>query len=133
MNAFTKNKILIVIETTKVTSEIIELIEKLKDDYKKNIPKFNIFNRNLTDRFDILVITDDVDENLLQNITSEILSTIITRGITCIKCLSIPILINERDNKLYISRFNNDSYSYIISYSKAKKRIRKILKSKNII
>ena len=74
LDFFVKNKILVVIEASKLTLNVIDLIERIKNEYKENIPKFNIINQFFTDRFDLLIISDEVDEGLLHYLNSEVLS-----------------------------------------------------------
>ncbi len=125
--SFTKNKILIVIETPKVTLHLIEYVEKIKKEFIENIPKSNF----LVYQLNIMIITEEINEDLLQDVGSEIFCSNGIRG--SMKSISIPIVINERDNKLYISRFNKDVNSEVVAFSEYRRKIRKKLKKKNII
>ncbi len=125
--SLTKNKTLVVIEIPKITLNVVDLIEKIKKEFKENIPKQNFFNNGVTYRLDIIIITEEMNEDFLQYISLEILSTIMVRGMDCVKSFSIPIVINKHYNKLYIPKFNDDSFSRVIFYSKERKKIRKKL------
>lgn len=129
--SFTKNKTLVVIEAPKVTLDVVELIYKIKKEFKENIPKLNFFNSFYIYRLDILIVTEDMDEDLLQYINSEIVSTNETKG--SIKAFLSPIVINKRYNKLYISGFNDDSFSGIVYFAGERQKIRKKLKKYKII
>lgn len=125
--SFMKNKTLVVIETPKMTLHLIEVVDKIKKEFRENIPKSNF----LIFQLNIMIITEEMNEDLLQDVSSEIFCTNETRG--SMKSISIPIVISERDNKLYISRFNKDVSSGVVAFSKYRRKIRKKLRRNKII